>query len=84
MVDCGLQELSPSAFSGLESTLQMLDLSGNNITSLPPHLLQVNVFSRIISLLVLLYDIHCCEKDNTTVVKNILLCRFTTRDSINS
>ncbi|RZF46767.1 hypothetical protein LSTR_LSTR002630 [Laodelphax striatellus] len=39
LVDCGLQELSPSAFSGLEPTLQFLDLSGNNLTVLPPHLL---------------------------------------------
>ncbi|KAG8310792.1 hypothetical protein J6590_056629 [Homalodisca vitripennis] len=42
MVDCGLQEISPSAFSGLEATLQLLDLSGNNLTTLPPHLLQVS------------------------------------------
>ncbi|XP_054257339.1 chaoptin-like, partial [Macrosteles quadrilineatus] len=40
MVDCGLQEISPSAFSGLEASLQLLDISGNNLTSLPPHLLQ--------------------------------------------
>jgi Leucine-rich repeat (LRR) protein len=43
MVDCGLQEISPSAFSGLEASLQLLDLSGNNLTNLPPHLLQVGI-----------------------------------------
>lgn len=46
LVDCGLQDLSPSAFSGLEPTLQLLDLSGNNLTTLPPHLLQEFDFLR--------------------------------------
>jgi len=46
MMDCGLQDISPSAFSGLEATLQLLDLSGNNLTTLPPHLLQEFDFLR--------------------------------------
>ncbi|CAH0395861.1 unnamed protein product [Bemisia tabaci] len=39
LVDCGLQEISPSAFSGLEPSLQVLDLSKNNLTQLPATLL---------------------------------------------
>ncbi|KRT80569.1 hypothetical protein AMK59_7610 [Oryctes borbonicus] len=31
---CGLTHISPLAFGGLENSLQLLDLSGNNITSL--------------------------------------------------
>ncbi|CAH1974718.1 unnamed protein product [Acanthoscelides obtectus] len=32
---CGLTEVEPSAFSGLENYLELLDLSGNNISNLP-------------------------------------------------
>lgn len=35
---CRLDYIEPEAFSGLESTLQILDLSGNNITTLPEKL----------------------------------------------
>ncbi|CAH1176590.1 unnamed protein product [Phaedon cochleariae] len=33
--NCGLTEMSPSAFDGLENSLETLDLSGNNISFLP-------------------------------------------------
>lgn len=33
--DCGLTEISPVAFQGIENTLQYLDLSANNLTDLP-------------------------------------------------
>lgn len=36
---CHLDYIEPSAFSGLESSLQVLDLSGNNITTLPEKIL---------------------------------------------
>jgi Leucine-rich repeat (LRR) protein len=32
---CDLTFISPKSFSGLEPTLQILDMSGNNITDLP-------------------------------------------------
>lgn len=35
---CKLDFIEPSAFSGLESSLQVLDISGNNITTLPEQL----------------------------------------------
>lgn len=35
---CRLDFIEPSAFSGLESSLHVLDLSGNNITTLPDQL----------------------------------------------
>lgn len=38
MRHCRLEIIEPSAFSGLESTLQVLDMSGNNITALPDKL----------------------------------------------
>ncbi|XP_055525782.1 chaoptin [Wyeomyia smithii] len=37
---CGLSYISPEAFSGLESSLQVLDLSGNNLTHLEDNLFQ--------------------------------------------
>ncbi|XP_077286802.1 leucine rich repeat containing G protein-coupled receptor chaoptin [Arctopsyche grandis] len=33
--ECGLTEISPVAFQGIENTLQYLDLSANNLTDLP-------------------------------------------------
>lgn len=35
---CDLHTVSPLAFEGLGTTLQILDLTGNNITTLPEHL----------------------------------------------
>lgn len=32
---CGLTQLYPEAFDGLEDSLEILDLSGNNLTTLP-------------------------------------------------
>lgn len=32
---CGLTQLHPEAFDGLEDSLEKLDLSGNNLTTLP-------------------------------------------------
>lgn len=32
---CGLTHISPTAFAGLENSLELLDLSGNNISYLP-------------------------------------------------
>ncbi|XP_055716156.1 chaoptin [Phlebotomus papatasi] len=37
---CNLDFISPSAFGGLENTLQVLDMSGNNLTSIPEILFQ--------------------------------------------
>lgn len=34
MRNCGLSQVSPTAFTGLENYLELLDLSENNITSL--------------------------------------------------
>lgn len=36
---CDLNDISPLAFGGLENSLQILDLSGNNISSLPEEIL---------------------------------------------
>ncbi|XP_058821803.1 chaoptin [Topomyia yanbarensis] len=38
--NCGLDFISPEAFSGLESSLQVLDLTGNNLTHLADNLFQ--------------------------------------------
>ncbi|XP_015839467.1 chaoptin isoform X1 [Tribolium castaneum] len=38
--DCGLTEISPLAFSGLENFLEILDLSGNHISSLSDDVFQ--------------------------------------------
>lgn len=35
---CKLDHIDPNAFNGLESSLQVLDISGNNITALPDQL----------------------------------------------
>ncbi|XP_049797448.1 chaoptin [Schistocerca nitens] len=48
--DCGLSELSARAFSGLEATLQALDLSANNLTELPQQLFHEFDFLRTLSL----------------------------------
>lgn len=37
---CGLSFISPSSFDGMGSNLQVLDISGNNITSLPENFLR--------------------------------------------
>lgn len=37
---CGLTHISPNAFDGMATTLQHLDLSGNNITELPNNFLK--------------------------------------------
>ncbi|XP_053605406.1 chaoptin isoform X2 [Plodia interpunctella] len=37
--DCGLSDLSPAAFAGLENSLQSLDLSENNLTSISKFML---------------------------------------------
>ncbi|XP_051160683.1 chaoptin isoform X1 [Leptopilina boulardi] len=44
--DCDLLEVNSENFAGLESSLELLDLSGNNITELPPHLFQEFDFLR--------------------------------------
>lgn len=36
--NCHLAQISPAAFGGLEGYLQILDLSGNNLTALPHNL----------------------------------------------
>ncbi|KAI5698085.1 hypothetical protein M8J75_001448 [Diaphorina citri] len=40
LVDCKLSSIDPAIFSGIEDTLQVLDLSGNNLTSLPAELFE--------------------------------------------
>ncbi|XP_015178176.1 PREDICTED: chaoptin-like isoform X2 [Polistes dominula] len=44
--DCNLIEVNSADFSGLESSLEVLDLSGNNITNLQSHLFQEYDFLR--------------------------------------
>ncbi|XP_011498419.1 PREDICTED: chaoptin [Ceratosolen solmsi marchali] len=40
LTDCDLYDIDSSDFMGLESSLELLDLSGNNLTSLPNHIFQ--------------------------------------------
>ncbi|XP_043261233.1 chaoptin [Colletes gigas] len=47
--DCDLMEVDSSDFTGLESSLELLDLSGNNITSLPSPIFQEYDFLRTLS-----------------------------------
>ncbi|XP_014471116.1 PREDICTED: chaoptin isoform X3 [Dinoponera quadriceps] len=44
--DCDLLEVNSANFAGLESTLELLDVSGNNITTLPNRLFQEFDFLR--------------------------------------
>ncbi|XP_020278724.1 chaoptin [Pseudomyrmex gracilis] len=44
--DCDLLEISSANLAGLESSLELLDVSGNNITMLPSHLFQEFDFLR--------------------------------------
>lgn len=44
--DCDLLEVDSSNFVGLESSLELLDLSGNNITLLPSPIFQEYDFLR--------------------------------------
>lgn len=37
---CGLSVISPASFDGLGKTLQILDISGNNLTALPKEFLK--------------------------------------------
>lgn len=37
---CGLTVISPNVFEGMPSTLQVLDLTGNNLTTLPSNFLK--------------------------------------------
>lgn len=37
---CGLSVISPDSFDGLDKTLQILDISGNNLTALPKEFLK--------------------------------------------
>lgn len=71
MVDCNLQEISPSAFSGLEATLQLLDLSGNNLTNLPPHLLQVTITLPKYLVCVIFY---CLIRQPEMFLNNLIMC----------
>lgn len=50
MRSCGLTGISPAAFSGLENYLEYLDLSGNNISLLPPDVFHHFASLRAISL----------------------------------
>ncbi|KAJ8961557.1 hypothetical protein NQ318_014809 [Aromia moschata] len=47
---CGLTEVSPAAFGGLENYLEILDLSGNNISILPQDVFHRFEFLRTLSL----------------------------------
>ncbi|XP_037921990.1 chaoptin isoform X3 [Hermetia illucens] len=47
---CGLTNVSPVAFDSLANTLQILDLSGNNLTTLPNKLFNKFDFLRVLSL----------------------------------
>ncbi|XP_044258031.1 chaoptin isoform X2 [Tribolium madens] len=50
MRNCGLKEISPLAFSGLENFLEILDLSGNHISSLSDEIFQRLVLLKTLSL----------------------------------
>lgn len=39
MRHCGLSSISPASFDGMGKSLQILDLSGNNLTALPMNIL---------------------------------------------
>lgn len=47
---CGLSQVAPSAFAGLENSLELLDLSGNNISYLPQEVFHRFQFLRTLSL----------------------------------
>ncbi|CAH0558981.1 unnamed protein product [Brassicogethes aeneus] len=47
---CGLTTINPASFGGLENSLEILDLSGNNIALLPENLLHRFEFLRTLSL----------------------------------
>uniref|UniRef100_A0A1Q3FSG3 Putative conserved secreted protein n=1 Tax=Culex tarsalis TaxID=7177 RepID=A0A1Q3FSG3_CULTA len=47
---CGLDFISPEAFAGLESSLQILDLSGNNLTHLADNLFKGFDYLRFLNL----------------------------------
>lgn len=51
MRGCGLTEISPAAFGGLENYLQILDLSGNNLTLIPHDLFHRFDLLRTLSLM---------------------------------
>lgn len=40
LTDCDLYDMDSPDFMGLESSLELLDLSGNNLTSLPNRIFQ--------------------------------------------
>lgn len=61
MRHCSLQYVSPLAFEGLGSSLQILDLSANNITSLPD-----NVFDNF-DVFRLVFDVLCRRAPIRTV-----------------
>lgn len=44
--DCNLIDVNSADFSGLETSLELLDLSGNNITNLQNHIFQEFDFLR--------------------------------------
>lgn len=44
--DCNLLEMNSANLVGLESSLELLDVSGNNITTLPHHMFQEFDFLR--------------------------------------
>lgn len=49
---CDLHTVSPLAFEGLGTTLQILDMTGNNITTLPEHLFKnFDVFRYVLSII---------------------------------
>lgn len=50
MRSCGLTGISPEAFGGLENYLELLDLSGNNISLLPENVFHHFAALRAISL----------------------------------
>lgn len=48
--DCRLTHISPAALAGLETSLQKLDLGGNNLTSVPENLLRTFDMMRVLNL----------------------------------
>ncbi|XP_034949878.1 chaoptin [Chelonus insularis] len=46
LTDCDIMEINSASLKGLESSLELLDLSGNNITSLQSHIFQEFDFLR--------------------------------------
>ncbi|XP_060524010.1 chaoptin isoform X2 [Cylas formicarius] len=72
---CGLTQISPTAFMGLENFLELLDLSGNNISLLPQ-----DVFNRFQLIRILLLRDNILSKINPAELFNAFVLTLNTLD----